>query len=125
MERLSSRNHDNLAGEMEGESMIEEPKTNKEERKTIIVTQPEADIVSTVLVEPDVDVTIRADVAEATARRADTDLEFAFDDGGIIILKKYFAAIPEASLVIELPDGFLVKGDDLLLGASLDLTTGP
>ena len=105
--------------------MIEEPKTDKEGRKTVIVTQPEAGMVSTVLVEPDVDVTIRADVAEATARREDTDLEFSFDDGATIILKKYFAAIPEASLVIELPDGFFVKADDWLQATSLDITTGP
>lgn len=105
--------------------MAEEVKTEKETRKTVIVTQPENGAVSTILMEPGLDVIIRADTAEAFFSRKNDDLEFAFEDDGIIILKNYFTAIPEAALVVEQPDGILVTGDDFFEASSPALPTGP
>lgn len=98
---------------------------SREERESIVITQPEAGVIYSIVVEPDSNILLKGDFSESTATRQGVDLEFSFAHGGTVTLVNFFAVPPDSSVILQQPDGAQISAMEALKAMAMDFQTGP
>lgn len=98
---------------------------NREERESIVITQPETGVTYSIVVESGSNIILEGDFAESTATRQGVDLEFSFSQGGTVTLVNFFTVQPDSSVILQQPDGAQVSAMEALKAMTMDFQTGP